>query len=257
MTKSAIPEEHLLFVPHDTALINCPYNWQVLYNEGAKTIEAKRADLFQGKILALAVLLPGLVSLVVFPPINLLPHNLSNDLIFANIAVAFVVLVMFSSLILFPAYAFSVNSSYWKGPCAPIRFRYSIDDETFFFSRENVYYQKCDIKRVVVGEVRGYSTRHLSSEYDGDRAFSRKEFAQCVVLLQDNDEQWHRHELSLDYHYLFDDKGSKPFIKLAELLKPLTECEVVIRRYTFKECYRQQRCEKINMIDPDSSKILW
>jgi hypothetical protein len=153
-----------------------------------------------------------------------------------------------------PAWTFSENSAYWKEPNSPVRFRYSIDNETFFFSRENVYYQKRDIKRIIVGEAHGNDTRGddgLGIHHD------QKPRAQCFILLLGRDEQWHRHDISMDLSYLFDTKGSQPFIKLAELLKPLTDCEVVIRRYSKKECYRQQRSDNPNAAVPNSEKILW
>jgi hypothetical protein len=261
MIKNTIPEEYLRYQPRDTTLINYPYNWQVLYKEEERLIVARRANLFQRKFFIIAVLITSLASLVWFPLVNLLPLSpcsRSETVVLANVAGVFIFLLMLAGLNLVPAWAYLQNATDWREPVAPVRFRYSIDSGTFFFSRENVQYQKNDIKRVIVGEIQGYDTTLLIHPRDTDRVFSRKLLAQCVILIQDHDEQWHRHDLSLDLCYWLDEaKGSKPFIKLAELLEPLVECEVIIKRQTFNECYRQQRDGDGNVIVPTSDKTLW
>ena len=227
--------------------------WQIVVGKWTDCVEIKRAPLLRisatmkGLIFA-AILCGALLAIPHAVPFLELDIPVDEEMLF-------IFMVILSPLLIIGVPAFDalttiIDSKRWK---VPLRFRYDSRDSVLFFPRENVTYRLKDCQKTVLGCVRGYDKRGWSKSKTFNvyykigttgrpgRDKSHRPVTQIFMLVLDEHNEWHRHNLADDWAFWrTHESGSKQFVKFVKKLQPLLECEVFIKDYSVDECFEQQ-----------------
>ena len=240
---TSIPGQYLHFIPISVGLSTGPPHWITTKDDSAQYVDVKRQKLFpiQSICMGLFLFAFAMTFLVYFnaraidnnaPPVLLIVLNL------IGVAIAF---LMSAGVVGGYAWMCYSNSQYWKGT---LYFRYKLDSQELFFSRENHVYRQNDCKRIILGCIIAYDTRRMTKVFGipvqggNTRTFCGSK-CQCFVLILTDTDEWKRYEIGYDLT-----RSKKQFNKLVSILQPLTNCEVFYRKYSLLESFDEQHGKK-------------
>jgi hypothetical protein len=256
MNTNPIPENLLNFVPMDSGFASGPPHWIASKDIVEHCIDVKRQQLVPMSSVWLSIVLfVILATLLVY--LNVVFHVRNVDflrLVVLNLSGG--VIAIFTPLVVLCIYAWATydNSSYWKGA---LHFRYRLNTQELFFPRENQIYLQKECERIIMVHIIGYDLRGQVKRFGlygapGNHQFSANTRHQTCILVLLNTGRWERHEIGYDLY-----RAKRQFDKLVEMLQPLTNCEVIVKKYTRDECYDQQHAKIQTPNEPTNKKILW
>jgi hypothetical protein len=237
---TSIPEQFLRFIPHDSGFSTGPPHWIVAKDDSAQCVDVKRQKLVPAQNILLGAVLFA-IGVAVFAYLNVLMIGNNAPLIklvVLNFAAVVITLCMSLGGVGVYAWMCYSNSLYWKGS---LYFRYKLDSQELFFPRENRVYSQKECKRIILGYIVGYDTRRMWKTFGFPSAggqqnqMSHNTRCQSVVLLQTSTDEWYRYEIGYDLS-----RAKRQFDKLVSILQPLTNCEVLQRKYSLFECFDEQ-----------------
>jgi len=237
---TAIPDKFMRFVPIDAGVSTGEPHWIVAEDNIEQCVDVKRRNLFTTQVICLGIFLFIVgVSFLAYFNVRAVADNASLiALIVLNVVGTVITLLMSVGVVAAHALMCYSNSRYWKGP---LHFRYRLDLQELFFPRENHVYRQSECKRIILGYIIGYDTRHMWKRFGVPMTGGRgggmggNPLCQCFVLVQTSTDEWKRHEIGYDLT-----RSRKQFNKLVSILQPLTNCEVLYRKYSLNECFDEQ-----------------
>jgi len=201
-----------------------PPNW-VVVQEATGAIKAMRSPLFPKEAIYITVLVGILISSL-FYAVGFLPLDDGARrvyrIVFPLIAALTIILMPFAH-----AAMVYINSLNWN---TVERFIYDVNPNRLIFPNEDKSYCKNDLLRTLLCCVWGRDTQGNVEGGPAAHGLSIAPRAQCFILVQTPDNQWHRHDIGLDLVRYGSKTGTPPFDKLVTLLQPLLNCEVFFKK---------------------------
>ena len=222
MTILEIPEQLKWFQPLKLGFGTGMSSWKVSADEATGSIEIKSTPFFKLSTVLTSLIFGALLSGMTYSLYT------DEDLIAEARPFVFWAMILFPPLTVFTFVALDIfctvaDSRLWNGH---LRFRFNLLNGELFFGRENITYRREDYSKLILGCVRGTSSR--------DRRGNK---TQIFMLVLDKNEQWNRHNFSNDAWITWrtTESGSKQFKKVADLLRPHLEFDEFVKAYSQDE----------------------